>query len=392
MALLEVIDSCYDNLDNKNKVAGIFFDLQKAFDTVNHQILLHKLYHYGIRGPMYYWVKNYLTNRQQFTVVNSVESSLHNVSCGVPQGSVLGPLLFLVYINDINNAVQNNQLKLFADDTNLFIFDRDIVILERKANECLKNMAIWFNVNKLSLNIEKTCYALFCPKSRKVVDLSLNLVINNQKIKKVNSCKYLGVLIDDTLKWDEHINYIYKKIIKFTSIFYKVRDILPRDCLSKLYYSFVHPHILYGIEVYANASKSSLDKLCKLNNKLLRILLCKNMSTPVHKLYASLNILPIPILHEMQLLTFVQKCIFHQNLVPKIFHNYFSFNKFLHSYSTRLNSDLHIGSARTNYGLKHTVHRGSKLWNDLPSNLKLVCSVFTFKKNLKSYLLNKLQQ
>ena len=166
------------------------------------------------------------------------------------------------------------------------------------------------------------------------IDSSLNLFINKQLINKVKSCKYLGVFIDSALKWDDHIDYLYKKLIKFTSIFYKMRDILPRACLYKLYYSFVHPHLLYGIEVYANASKSSLDRLLTLNNKLLRILFNKDFSTPINELYVSLNILPIPIMHEMQLLVLIHKCIFHKKLLFTVFHNYLIENNLLHSHGT----------------------------------------------------------
>jgi hypothetical protein len=138
LALLEVLDSCYKNINLNLKVLGIYFDLQKAFDTVNHEILLHKLYNYGIRGVMHNWIKNYLFDRKQFTFVNGVSSVLSNISCGVPQGSVLGPLLFLIYINDISSAVEGNRLKLFAYDTNLFIFGKDLNELEIEANRCLK--------------------------------------------------------------------------------------------------------------------------------------------------------------------------------------------------------------------------------------------------------------
>ena len=155
MALLEVIDSCYGNLDQNTKIIGIYFDLQKAFDTVDHDILLHKLHHYGIRGMMLDWIKNYLHNRKQFTVVNNVVSKLSNIVCGVPQGSVLGPLLFLIYINDISAAVPEEKLKLFADDTKPLYFRCGLDRFRKKVNICLKKMEIWFIANKLSLNADK---------------------------------------------------------------------------------------------------------------------------------------------------------------------------------------------------------------------------------------------
>jgi hypothetical protein len=289
LALLDVIDGCYKNIDMNNKVIGIYFDLQKAFDTVDHTILLHKLYNYGIRGVMFDWIKNYLTNRKQYTYVNNTSSSLSNVTFGVPQGSVLGPLLFTLYINDISNSVTGDKLKLFADDTNLFISGPDITLLETEANDCLKKMELWFIANKLSLNTEKTCYMIFTKNKHPI---SITLAINNYVIKRVNNCKYLGVIIDDCLKWEDHIDMVYKKIVKFIGIFYKIRNLLPPVCLRNMYYSFVHPHIIYGIEVYANASKMAIDRLCKLNNKILRILLMKRTDTPTIQLYKAYNTLP----------------------------------------------------------------------------------------------------
>jgi hypothetical protein len=123
LAILEVVDNIYENLDKGNVCSGVYLDLQKAFDTVNHEILLGKLYNYGIRGVVQQWFKSYLTNRQQFTCIDDTRSSTYsNITCGVPQGSVLGPLLFLIYVNDIGSAVPNETVKLFADDTNLFVF------------------------------------------------------------------------------------------------------------------------------------------------------------------------------------------------------------------------------------------------------------------------------
>jgi hypothetical protein len=387
LALLEMIDSCYKNLDQGNIVLGIFFDLQKAFDTVNHDILLRKLYHYGIRGVMHNWIKDYLTNRHQFTVVNGVSSEPKVITCGVPQGSVLGPLFFLIYINDISNAVEGSRLRLFADDTNLFLSDTNLTELEVRANSCLKKMEDWFLANRLSLNASKTSYSLFFKNKTNInKNVSLTLKINNVEIPKVNNYKYLGVTIDDSLKWDLHVDCIYKKIVKFTGIFYKLRNTLPSACLIKLYFAFVHPSILYGIEVYANASQNVLDKLCKLNNKLIRIILNKKMSTPIMDLYRSLNILPIPLLHEMSLLVFVFKFHHQRSLMPDIFHSYFEFNNQIHSYNTRCNSQIHLDNVSSNFGQRMTAHRACKMWNSLSDELKTYMSISSFKKTLKTFM------
>ena len=248
-------------------------------------------------------------------------------------------------------------------------------------------MEIWFIANKLSLNADKTCYTAFVPKCKQQSNISLDLYINNQKITKVTSCKYLGVLIDESLTWEAHIDHIYKKLLKFTSIFYKLRNILPKVCLKNLYFSFIHPHILYGVEIYGNSCKTYVDKLCKLNNKLLRILLNKPLSTPVIDLYRSLNILPIPLLHEFQVLIFVYKCFYCANELPGIFRNYFIRNNSIHNHNTRQKSDLHFSTTRSAFGKRNINYRGSKFWNDLPCPLKQSSSLYLFKRNLKNYLL-----
>ena len=168
-----------------------------------------------------------------------------------------------------------------------------------------------------------------------------------------------------------------------------MRNVLPAACLSKLYFAFIQPHLLYGIEVYANAYKTSLDKLCKLNNKLLRILLYKNITTPTNELYAAMNVLPIPILHEMQLLTLIHKWYYHKGSLPEIFQNYFTLNNCVHHYNTRRDTHLHVPVGNTTFGQRCTAYRGGKLWNSLPEYLKINMSLAVFKKKMFKYLLER---
>jgi len=161
LALIDVLDQIYYQLDNNNKVLKIFLDLQKAFETVDHQNLLAKLHNYGIRGIIYSWFKNYLTNRKQFVGVSGVSSQLRYITCGVPQSSVLGPLLFLIYINDIGNSISGIPIKLIADDTNLFIFSESIDVLKINSEDKINLLNSWFVANKLSLRLDKTCCSIY---------------------------------------------------------------------------------------------------------------------------------------------------------------------------------------------------------------------------------------
>lgn len=199
----------------------------------------------------------------------------------------------------------------------------------------------------------------------------------------MNSCRYLGVIIDDELKWSEHIEHIYGYLLKYVGIFYKLRNKIPAGVMKNVYYAFVHSHLLYGIEVYANTYPTYLDKLVKLNNKLLRILQNQSRFCHVEDLYANYNTFSIPELHKMQLLLLVHKMYYHSNLLPDVFANYFIINSSVHDHQTRSKSDIHIHRARTTFGQRAVSYKGGTLWNCLTHDLKLINSTSVFKSKLK---------
>ena len=247
MALIILIENLVNALDNGKCAVGIFLDFQKAFDTVNHSILLDKLHCYGIRGIANQWFLSYLSNRQQSVVYNGYESELKVINCGVPQGSILGPLLFLLYINDLTNVSSFLMPILFADDTNLFCTGTDLKEIIRLVNEEISKIYDWVNANKLPLNIDKTNFMLFTPKNfSHCID---DIVINQIKIQEVKETKFLGVIIDNKLKWSAHIMYISKKIAKGIGILLKSRKVFDNDTLLSLYHTFVYPYLHYCINI-----------------------------------------------------------------------------------------------------------------------------------------------
>ena len=270
MALLTLMDKLVNALEKKEIVVGIFLDFSKAFDTVDHDILLQKLYHYGIRRCAYSWFESYLTHRTQFVTYNGAKSKKLQIKCGVPQGSILGPLLFLIYINDLHTVGKHSLPILFADDTNLFLSGKNLDDMQTLLNEELTEIDLWLKANKLSLNIKKTHYMLF--KNHGVTEKDICIKIENEPVTQVKKTKFLGVIIDCNLTWKEHISYISGKIAKGVRILTKARKLLNKTTLMNLYYTFVYPYFIYCNHVWGSTYTTYFTKIISLQKKAVRII------------------------------------------------------------------------------------------------------------------------
>jgi len=383
-ALITLVNELTSALDKGNSCLGVFLDLSKAFDTVDHDILLQKLEKYGIRGIPLQWMRSYLNERSQCVKVLNVQSSFQQIVCGVPQGSVLGPLLFLLYVNDISDVCKDLCYVLFADDTNLFMSGKNLDVLYRSMNLSLDKVVLWLNSNKLSLNVKKTHYVLFTTKKRKDIPVN-SLKLNGVEIERVEKTKFLGVVIDERLNWSFHINYIKKKISKNIGIIYKARNYFNDSTLLTLYYTFIFPYLCYCIEVWGSASIVQINSLLKLQKRVCRLMTHSNPREHALPLFKNLSILTVQDIHSFSIAVFVFK--FCHDLLPSVFTNLFSTNSEFNSFITRYCDDFSVPLCHTAIAQKAMKFKGVISWNNLPYSIKCQQSFHSFKKKLKSHLL-----
>ena len=280
-ALNYSVESIECLLRNKQHVLGIFIDLSKAFDTIDHNKLLDKLHNYGIRGNALKLISSYLSNRKQFVSVLNENSDELLVEFGVPQGSVLGPLLFILYINDLCNITDMGKFVLFADDTNIFVASDTKDKVYDMANKVLEAVSMYMMVNLLHINAKKSCYMYFCPfkqsnqESNDVMN-NHNLYINSKIIQRVSQTKFLGVIIDDQLSWKPHLLNLNKKLRSACGRIYRIKKCLPESLHKQIYHSLFESHLGFAISVWGGVSRNQLSPLFITQKKCVRMIFGDN--------------------------------------------------------------------------------------------------------------------
>ena len=373
-------------MDSRKFGCRIFLDFLKAFLTVNHEILLTKLEHYGIRGIVLDWFKSYLSDRKQYVSVNGSNSSCLNVNCGVPQGSVLGPLLFLIYINDLPLSSSKLAFYLFAEDTNIYCESDNIHHLQRVVNTKLKKVKTWLDVNRLSLNMDKTNFIIFKSPQHHSAEV-VKIKVGNIPIKQTKYVKFLGVLLDDNQSWKYHLTELSKKLSRTCGIFFKIRHFLPINILIYLYNSLFSPFLQYCILVWGLTYEIHIKSVFLLQKRVLQAMSFEDYAAPSTPIFHYLKILKLHDLFQLKLLIIVHQCV--NKISPPTFHTFFDSLSNVHQYGTRqaTKGDIFLIQKNTlQYGLRSVRYYGAKCRNNIPDYMRRSPSVRSFQCNLKSFI------
>ena len=360
---------------------GIFIDLSKAFDTVDHQILIGKLEHYGIRGTALELFKSYLSNRKQYVHIDNCKSKTQSITCGVPQGSVLGPLLFLLFINDLPNCSPSGKFRIFADDTNVFFHCKNSDELISIGKTIMIELNSWFTANKMTLNTDKTSFTIFKTNRLIIPNLPDHIEFLNYKINRSTEIKFLGLTLDENLTWNKHITDISNKLKSLFHIFYNIRDFISEQDIKTIYYSLIYSRIKYGINVYGQAAKTKMKQIQTLQNQLLKVLSSKSYRFSTNELHSEFNLLKVEDIAKQEILTFVHN--YFSNSLPPVFDNYYE--TFGDNYVTRNGAKtIRIKNHDTETAALSIQIKGAKLWNELDNDLWVIPKRKQFRLKFKT--------
>ena len=382
-ALLSLTEDIRNALDNNLFAVGVFIDLQKAFDTVHHEILLNKLYFYGVRGIGNDWFRSYLSNRKQYVSINGYESEQVPMEFGVPQGSVLGPLLFLIYINDLHSAIKFCSTRLFADDTNLLIKNKSLKQIRKFLNLDLRNLANWLKANKISLNASKTELIIF-RHPNKDINYDLNVKIEGKKLFPSKYVKYLGILIDEHLNWSYHVDLIVPKLNRAIGMLSKIRHYVSESTLRSIYFGIFSSVLNYGSQIFGQFHNKHINRLIRLQDRAVRVINFAHNYESRNPLYAKSKILKFA--DNIKLINFLYVYDSFKGNLPTSLNYTFKSVLSVHNYNTRGSAlnQIALPKERTQvYGLNCVKYKSAQLWNTTVKNMRKLTSLLKQDHSVK---------
>jgi hypothetical protein len=401
--LLQILNYISKALDEGNYCIGVFLDLKKAFDVCSHEILLKKLHKMGIRGTAFNWFKNYLAGRSQFVDINGSKSDSLEINISVIQGSILGPILFLCYINDFYAATTLFSV-LFADDTTGLCKGSNLRDLTLYANTELQKIANWFRSNKMAVNTSKTKFIVFRTRGKRVDPADCSLVFNSNEIGQLEnpelivpitrvhsdgeekSFKLLGVLFDEYLSFDAHVTSLCAKISKSLFCLNRIKNFVTPDAMKMLYFAMVHSHIVYCLNIFSCANVTTLKPLKLKQKEAIRIVCNVGYREHTGPLFKRLGILPFDDLITYSQLKFMHG--FSHGKLPISFNETWVLNRVRNPDLALRNADnLYIPAHHFATTKRFPLFTFPRVWNEANA-IKHNPSQRVFLKSIKSAMLN----
>lgn len=380
-AAISLTHNIFTNMGNNRKTSCLFLDLHKAFDTLNHTTLKRILNESGIRDDALSLISDYISDRSQFVEVNGDKSNVLSISHGVPQGSIIGPCLFLLYINNLLSLPLHGSLQCYADDTAIVYGEKDYSSLRNKMTEDLIVIDSFLSSINLKLNPSKSKYIIFKQTNINPLNFFNSISFNNKTIYSTNNYDYLGLVIDERLSFSDHINRILKKITPYLGVLSRIRYTLNRENMMKIYYSYIHSHLTYLLPFWSAASKTSLKNLSFFQNKLMRIIKFKPYDFSTQLLYDN-SFLSFYQLQKYESILLIYKI--SNNLIKSPME--LNQNIQVTGRQTRSCNDFRLPTTRSGISQKSILYRGLKLFNDLPPTIKNVSNISQFKRLVKKFV------
>lgn len=366
-AVSQLVGDVCLGFDRNLPTVAVMLDVSKAFDALDHQILLYKLEYIGVRGLGLSWVRDYLRNRAQRVTINQSFSNFQVTNCGVPQGSILGPLLFSIYMNDLHASITHSKVIQYADDTSIYLTGNRSEII-RLLNYDIEQLRNWFCANKLLLSASKTTAIEFSKPTFIGLDDS-RLKIDDAEIVLELSVKLLGIFLDSELNWSTHIDYVHSKLSSALYGLNRCKNLLTSFALKQMYYGLMHPHLQYGISLWGNAYKYRTNKLQISQNKALRCIFHKSATTNADPLFKRSGILKFNDIAKVELIKISYR--FTNNKLPANLAAFFTSNETIHQHATRNASQPHVNRYNFQTFRSNFIFLSVNYWNEIPVRVRL---------------------
>ena len=381
-ALHSIVGDIYNSFDCGKFTLGVFLDLSKAFDTINRTILLYKLKHYGVGDTAIKWFESYLSTRKQFVCVNETTSDWLDINRGVAQGSILGPLLFIIYMNDIVKSSNLLNFYLYADDTTLTMSSSNLTTLISTMNSEVKRVHEWLELNHLMLNSAKTNFVIFHRDRKILPDEDYTVLVNGNRIKRQSSSKFLGVILDECLNFKEHVCHLSCKLSKYVPLLYKVRPSLDSKCLKMLYYSLVQSNLLYCISAWGGCKNNALNPLVVVQKRIVRVICNVPPLRSSESLFRNEYILKVKELYLYMVCNFVFKSLYIRDFGVFSVRDPSSYNL-----RSEASIKLVVPFIPTSHSQQSIQFAGPSIFNALPASIRDLCNYDEFKKVIKNQLI-----